>query len=157
MNYLALLEHSFDVEQQVGECPPQSRLAYLSESIFDFTTYDGAMDELFGGKAVEVCAAITDGKTFDYIKDPENYKWFLLMCNMPFFADRLNWGGSIRGAWWDAHPHTEFQSCGLWDGDEQIADPIRFTEEEWKAFIRDIMEFAAESAIVDKHAPDRQE
>lgn len=56
------------------------------------------MSVLFARKAVEVCAAINDRQTFDYINDPNDYLWYLLMCNMPFFAERLECGISIRGA-----------------------------------------------------------
>lgn len=146
MDYLKLLEHSFEMERaETGcGCPPETRLAYLSEIIFDFTTYDSEKDDFFGRKAVEVCAAINDGKTFDFIKDADNYIWFLVMCNMPFFAERLEWGTSIRGAWWGARPgrQIEFDSCGLWIGDEQLIDTLKFSTDEWKRFIAAVIEFA---------------
>ena len=143
-DYLALLEHSFEVDRQRRDCAPESRLAYLSNHIFDFTTYDSGMDELFGAKAVEVCAAINDRKTFDYIEDPENHRWYLLMCNMPFFADRLEWGTSIRGAWWSGQPgeQIELDSCGLWIGEEQCTE-LKFSDDEWKSFIAAVVKFAS--------------
>lgn len=73
MDYKELLEHSFTVEKENGECAPESRLAFLSASIFDFTTCDGSMDELFARKAVEVCAAITNRTTFEYINVRTDY------------------------------------------------------------------------------------
>jgi hypothetical protein len=145
VSFHALLEHSFETVKGYLECPPETRLAYLSEHIFNFTTYDGEKDEFFGRKAVEVCAAINDGKTFDFIKDADNYTWFLVMCNMPFFAERLEWGTSIRGAWWAGRPGKpiEFYSCGLWIGDEQLIDTLQFSTDEWKRFIAAVIEFAA--------------
>jgi hypothetical protein len=140
MNYLELLKHSYEVEKSHGGCPPKSPLEYLGQSIFDFTTYDGEMSVLFARKAVEVCDAINNSKTFDYIKDAENYRWYLLMCNTSFFADKLEWGTSIRGAWWNQE--ITFQSCGLWKGDEQLADDMNFTQEEWKRFTMAISDFA---------------
>lgn len=142
MSYLELLRHSFE-QAQGNECPPATPAAFLSESIFDFTTYDGDMDDLFGRKAVEVCRAISERKTFDYIADQANYQWYLLMCNMPFFSKRLNWGGSIRGAWWDvSKPNLqELQSCGLWQGDEQVLS-LKFDTESWGQFIQAVCEFA---------------
>lgn len=144
MDYLELLENSFAIEKETFECPTNSRFKYLAESIFDFTTYDDSMSDLFGRKAVEVCAVINDGKTFDYIEDAENYKWFLLMCNMPFFANKLEWGTSIRGAWWGASPgeQIEFQSCGLWVGDEQCAEPMEFSVSEWRKFVAAVVAFS---------------
>lgn len=52
-DYKGLLEHSFQMEQLgLGGCPPESRLEFLSESIFNFTTYDDEMAQLFGRKAL---------------------------------------------------------------------------------------------------------
>lgn len=123
-----------------------SRLEYLSESIFNFTTYDSQIGELFAAKAVEVCAAINDETTFDYIKDSESYKWYLIMCNMPFFKDKLEWGISVRGAWWDAQigRQIEIDSCGLWEGDKQLTETLKFERGEWELFIAAVIEFASE-------------
>lgn len=146
-DYLKLLEHSFTLEAQTGECPPRSRLSYLAQHIFDFTTYESEADELFARKAVEVCAAITDGKTFDYIVNPQGRIWYLLMVNMPFFMPRLNWGGSIRGAWWD-HKQPALNSCGLWVDQEQQTEWV-FSLEEWETFMRAVIAFAEPEMLVD--------
>jgi hypothetical protein len=140
-DYLKMLEHSFQCESE-SECPPETRAAFVACHIFDFTTYDGGMDDLFGRKALEVCAAINERRTFDYITDPECYRWYLLMCNMPFFVDKLEWGTSIRGAWWGTQLGQPFvlASCGLWSGDEQ-ALRITFPDSQWSAFISALVEF----------------
>lgn len=145
MDYKELLEHSYKVASEAFECAPESRLEYLSDYILDFTTYDRGMSVLFASKAVEVCAEINNGTTFTYIEGADNYIWFLVMCNMPFFADRLEWGTSIRGAWWTGRPgkQIEFNSCGLWMGDEQLTDTLEFSADEWKHFISAVVEFAA--------------
>lgn len=144
MDYREFLEHSYKKTLDVfgdGELP---RLGYLAEHIFDFTTYDGGMSDLFGMRAVEVCKAITEKATFQYIEDKEQYTWFLIMCNTPFFSDRIDWGTSIRGAWWAAEPGKllELSSCGLWIGDEQITDPLKFSDREWHEFMRALIDFA---------------
>lgn len=138
MDYKALLSHSYKMELD-DECAPRCRLEYLSRSIFEFVTYDQSMDELFARKAVEVCAAITSRTTFEYIQDEKNYEWYLIMCNLPFFSTRIEWGSSIRGAWWVS---TYLSSCGLWMGDDQIIGEIPFTIQEWEEFIRAIIEFS---------------
>lgn len=140
MDYLSLLVHSFNFEHEHGDAIRQSRLMFLSSHIFDFTTCDGVMDELFATKAVEVCDAITRQKTFEYIECDENYKWFLLMCNMPFFAENISWGTSIRGAWWKPQPH-KLTSCGLWNGFEQV-EKLKFNAEQWIEFIESVIEFS---------------
>lgn len=143
--YLAMLQHSYESAMAHNECPPHSRLAFLSEAVFDFTTYDGAMDEFLAQKAVEVCEAITERKTFEYIeRSEEHYRWYIAMVNMPFFADRLSWGTSIRGAWWDTpvhQTHHELHSCHLWQADQQILR-LQFNRDEWEEFIREVIAFA---------------
>jgi len=136
MNYLKLLQDGFS-----AQLPAMTKLEFLSSEIFDFATYDSNMDELFASKAIEVCEAITEGSTFEYIENRENHKWYLIMCNIPFFSSRIEWGISIRGAWWT---NSKYYSCGLYDGDEQITDEIEFTCEEWEKFIQAIIEFSKE-------------
>jgi hypothetical protein len=136
-----LLEQSYEIALG-DECPPRSRHDFLGEHIFDFTTYDGDMSELFARKALEVCVAITDGQTFDYITDADNYRWFLLMVNMPFFVGRLEWGTSIRGAWW-VHEDQNLESCGLWCDGEQVLS-LKFSRTEWVAFVAALAQFASD-------------
>ena len=139
MDYLKLLETSYKCWQ---ECDREiSRLEYLSNHIFDFTTYDGEIDELFATKAVEVCRAINDIETFEYQEDVENYRWFLIMVNMPFFCNKLEWGTSIRGAWW-IHEDITIDSCGLFDDNcDQILD-LKLDRDEWVKFIDAVIIFS---------------
>lgn len=139
MDYRRLLEQGYATIARTNPC---SRLEYLSDYVFDLTTYDGEMSELFARKALEVCAAVSDATTFDYITDPEQYRWFLLMVNMPFFASRLDWGTSIRGAWW-GNEDTEFSSCGLWNNTEQMADTMTMNSHQWREFIAAVRAFAS--------------
>ena len=127
-----------------------SRLAYLSEYIFKFTTYETTYSELFATKALEVCTAINDRKTFEYINNPEGHLWFLLMCNMPFFRSKLNWGTSIRSAFWSASPNEniELRSCGLWLDGKQLHETMEFTCEQWHEFIAAVLAFACEETTV---------
>lgn len=142
--YLKLLEHSYAMHQNVLECPPTSRLEFLSQSIFNFTTYDSEKDVFFAQKAVAVCEAINNRMTFDFIADEDNYTWFLVMVNMPFFSNRISWGTSIRGAFWDAGLNKELfeleVSLGVFENDG-IPEPT-FTLDTWKAFISAVIEFA---------------
>jgi hypothetical protein len=127
-----------------------SRLEYLGEYIFDFTTYESEYSEMFAKKAIDVCAAINARTTFEYIKEPESRRWYLLMVNMPFFYPRLNWGGSIRGAWWDTRPNKqviEFSTSGLFLGGEQI-DELTFTVDQWREFIAAVVAFGLEEPNV---------
>jgi hypothetical protein len=145
-DYARMLQEGHAETNSFNGGEPASRLAYLSSHIFEFTTYDGKLAEEFARKALEVCRAISERKTFEYIADPANYRWFLLMCNMPFFSLRLNWGTSIRGAWWDTStPNaTELDSCGLWLEGGQLTRPLKFSTEQWHEFIAALLEFGVE-------------
>ncbi len=143
MDYLKLLEHSFEMDRWRDQ--EMSRLEYLSINIFDFTTYDSAMDELFAKKALEVCIAITDRQTFEYQKDEEGYKWYLIMVNMPFFSGKLEWGTSIRGAWWN-FDGFEISSCGLYEKRDQILEPLKLDEGQWNDFVKSMAAFVAAGA-----------
>lgn len=142
MDYLELLKRSHRIEiAWTGE--DMSRLVYLNH-IFDFTTDDDNLDELFVKKALEVCEAISNRTTFDYIhKSDDHYLWFIAMCNMPFFVNKLNCGTSIRGAWWD-HGDTDFhiKSTGLHDENEEQILELKLNRDEWKEFIAAMFEFA---------------
>lgn len=141
MDYLKLLNRGYENVKSWREAGI-SKLEYLSTDIFNFTTYDGEMDELFAKKALEVCTAITRKQTFEYQKDPENYKWYLIMCNMPFFSGKLEWGTSIRGAWWNLYNGIfKLESCGLFDEfDEQLMS-LTFDEKQWNEFIKAMNDF----------------
>lgn len=143
-DYLRMLEDGHTAMDDFQNQGDTSRLSYLADYIFDFTTYEDEMGELFARKAVEVCAAISERRTFAYLgASDENRMWYLIMCNMPFFANRLEWGTSIRGAWWD-EPVT-LDTCGLfWQG-EQVTAPMKFAHGEWCEFIDAVREFAAGS------------
>lgn len=148
MNYLELLEHSFEEYirdgQTTGNYSP-SKLEFIGEHIFDFTTYENVVISLFAKKALEVCEAITKKKTFDYIATEEGNLWYLIMVNMPFFDGKLEWGTSIRGAWWDLYSSKYFtlKSCGLYEGYEQVLE-LKFNENQWREFIEAMIKFTTE-------------
>jgi hypothetical protein len=153
-DYARMLTEGYEA---IASTDPIGRLEYLADYLFDFTTYESEYSELFAKKALEVCAAISDSKTFEYIKEPENRLWYLLMVNMPFFADKLEWGTSIRGAWWGEPPHKkiEFSSCGLWLDGEQLHETMEFSREQWREFITAVVAFGVEKPNVGANLPDR--
>lgn len=143
MNYLELLENSHEQCKEFQMDDRMGRLEFLAENIFDFTTYENVVSSFLTNKCLEVCRAISNRKTFEYIKSEEGNLWYLVMVNMPFFENRLEWGTSIRGAWWDLHGNRKFaiESCGLYVGYEQLLK-IEFDEKQWSQFINAMIEFA---------------
>lgn len=132
INYKDELVRDYELMKEIQPDGEMGRTEYLSDYIFDFTTYESYMASLFAKKAIEVCKAITDRETFEYIKTDENRQWYLIMVNMPFFVKKLDWGGSIRGAWWDfREPIVMSQMVGI---------PL----DQWDNFIRAMIEFQLE-------------
>lgn len=119
-----------------------SRLEWLSEYIFDFDTYESEYAEIFATNAIDVCEAINNETTFEYIKDSNNRMWFLIMCNMPFFKKRITWGTSIRGAFWYSGSSLTLNTCGLYYDGEQITCDITFDYRSWEKFIDSLIEFS---------------
>jgi len=138
MNYKKMLQDGFANTNSYFDIP-RTRLEYLADEIFNFTTYDTGRSELFATKAVEVCKAITRKTTYEFIKDESDYQWYLIMCNMPFFVERITWGTSIRGAWWE---DSDFRSSGLWNGKDQVVGKLKFDANQWAEFIEAIIEFS---------------
>jgi len=97
-NFIEILEKEYQEQKEYNECLG-SRLDFIGETIFNFTMYDGDASERFALKMIEVIESLINRTTFEYQK--ENYDNYLTMVNMPFLVDKLEWGGSIRGAWLD--------------------------------------------------------
>jgi hypothetical protein len=100
--YSDLLDEDYAQEIQCACISPKSKMQYLGYRIFDFTTYDGELDTYLAEKMIAVLRAIINRSTFAYIESSRNnYINYIMMCNTPFLHDKLEWGTSIRGAWFD--------------------------------------------------------
>lgn len=120
----------------------QTKVEFLSFNVFGFITDDIDLDELFASKMLEVIKAILDQKTFEYQGiSKENYHNFILMCNMPFLKDKLEWGTSIRGPWFDKFGHySEKKEDRIY----QITDDFSIPKSEINNFISDLIKWANE-------------
>lgn len=142
MDYKQELERLFQLEMETSICPPISRLSFIGNYIFDFTTYDDEMDELLASKMLEVIDCILNNKTFDYHRhgeDKENYTNYIIMVNMPFLKDKIEWGTSIRGAWFDEYghysePQPPYYNMGYID--------FKVPKSEIKQFMKDLLEWS---------------
>lgn len=144
MNYLKLLEHSYSVAKERSGDGDVDRLEFLAEGIFEFYTYENIVQANMAKAALGVCQAISSRQTFAFITDEDRNFWYLIMVHMPFFAPRISWGSSIRGAWWDIHASKtlSIESTALFEGDEQLLN-ISFNEKQWHEFIEAMISFAA--------------
>ena len=144
MDYLKLLENSYKQNKKFRGDEELDPLEFLAEDIFKFTTYESVVSSLMAKKCLEVCKAISEKMTFKYIESEEGQKWYLIMVNMPFFNEKLEWGTSIRGAWWKLCGDQKFkvESYGLYVEREQLLE-ILFNQDEWPKFIDAMVEFAS--------------
>lgn len=94
------LNENYNFWQEM-ECPPENKLEYIGEVIFDFTTYENIVLEKLTKEMFAVIEAILNKRNFAYIENEENEEQYLRMVNYPFLYDKLEWGTSIRGAWFD--------------------------------------------------------
>lgn len=103
-DYKKMLKTTMESSSQLTGFPKYSKLSYIGSIIFDFTTYDQDMDELFAKNMLDVIECILEGTTCDYIeRSNANYINYLTMVNMPFLKPMITWGTSIRTAWFEKH------------------------------------------------------
>ena len=103
---------------------------WAASEIFCLTMYDPWLDELFVKRIIEVCKAILEGKTFEYIEDKDsNYVTYALVTNLLSKYDWIDWGSSIRGAWFSAGRDARSILVAF------EMDDVPFTEENIKALI----------------------
>jgi hypothetical protein len=74
---------------------------WAANYIFDLTTYDAALDEKFVKDILEVCQVIIDNYNYEYIEKEENYIKYILVCQLLNNFNWIDWGISIRGAWFN--------------------------------------------------------
>lgn len=78
-----------------------SKYEWAANHIFDLTTYDGDLDEKFVKDILEVCEVIADRYNYEYIGNKDNYIKYILVCQLLDNFKWIDWGTSIRGAWFD--------------------------------------------------------
>ena len=112
---------------------PENRLIWVADNIFEFVTYDSGASEVFGNLMLRVLKPILNQTTFDFQKESEdNYYTFLLMVNMPFLKDKLEWGTSIRGAWFDTSGDSILElDCG------RVMVPMK----DFKEFVKELLDW----------------
>lgn len=148
-DFLKLLEFSFNFAGDVTGNKPMSKLSWVGDVIFDFTCYDDVASETFAYWAIVVAKAISERKTFECMEKNGDI-FYLTMVNMPFFIGRLEWGTSIRGAWWDIdrpYPNMalSLDTDGIYSEDGKQLCPLKFNDNnEWLDFMDALYEFTNE-------------
>ena len=144
MNYLELLDRSYKSVCEYTE--GLSKMDFLISHLFEIATYDSGQSEIIGKKLFETIDAINNRTTFDYIKDPENYTWYLMFCNFSFFKGKIEWGTSVRGAWWTQSHYKDrfikFSTCALIEEDGEQKTDWEFAIDEWIDFMKACVEYS---------------
>jgi len=79
-----------------------TKAMWLVEEYFYLTTYDDDISQEWGDAIIEILGVINDDNNFDYIdSSEENYKKYLMVANLLEREQLIDWGTSIRGAWFD--------------------------------------------------------
>lgn len=131
MKFLKLIEDDYKI-QKLEECDQKhelSKVEYIAEQFFGYCTYEIEVSEFMTIKSLEICRAITDRKTMQYIKNIENNTWYLVLLHMPFFYKKIEWGTSIRATWWNIE-------------DVLVNYSFIVKKDEWVEFINDLIEFS---------------
>jgi len=103
-NYKLTLQ-SLYIQSKQTDREVDSKTEFVGEDIFDFVTYDANVTEMLANKMLEVINVILNKSNSQYQENPQNYLTYLMMVNMPFLKDKLDWGTSIRGAFFDEYGH----------------------------------------------------
>lgn len=86
-----------------------TKYEWAASHIFNLATYDGDLDEKFVKLILEVCEVILENRNWDYIEDEINYFAFIAVCQRLNSLGWIDWGTSIRGAWFYDQVYYEFE------------------------------------------------
>lgn len=139
-DFVGMFEESLvEMKSRVSEPEYYTAINLIGEGVFDFTTYESEVLKKLTLDALQVCWVISTKTNFDFIANDSGNLKYLTMVNMPFFANRLEWGTSIRGAWWD-HGWQELETNELIFQEKQL-QKLRFQPLAWEKFLHAASEF----------------
>lgn len=102
------MKYYADISKHKGYTSNDIKLMFLAEILFGIETDDSALSVMLGKDILEVINIIKKGLTFDYIKSEDNYKRYIIIANILNKLDWIEWGTSIRGAWFDEYGEYNF-------------------------------------------------
>lgn len=122
--FLKFKEYDEDIDEYFSI--QEQKLIFLINDIVGLTTYDDSISLELGKDLLDVINIINQRQTFEYIKDESNYKKYII--NVNYIKTWLDWGCSIRGAWFSyynskIHFSESFDNIGL-DGDSIDIDEL---------------------------------
>lgn len=104
--HITLLENKYEewkLHSLMGgydECD-LNKYEFVGDEIFNFVTYDNFYTIKLTMHMLEVLDVLIKKYNYSYLKEEDQYSNYLLMINMPFLINKIEWGTSIKGAWLD--------------------------------------------------------
>lgn len=116
---------------------PASKYVWVASRVFDLCTYDKDLDESFVKNIIEVCKVILEERNFEYIIDSTNYTKYILVCQLLRNFNWIEWGSSIRGAWFERDDISKdiLGEVEWWDDEHHIIDKVPFSIDNIKTLI----------------------
>lgn len=137
MDYKKMLDNEMNVVSEDDETVKGRKLLFLSDYIFGFTTYDVRVSELLAEKMIEVIDCILNRKTFEYQEAESNYINFITMVNTRFLEDKLDWGTSIRGAFFNKYGEN-----GDTVAEYKLTSDLYIPKSEVELFFKELIEWS---------------
>lgn len=108
----------------------ENKYDWCAKYVFMLLTYDEELAEIFIKKIFEVCKAILEKRNFSFFKDnDEKYREYIIVCQLLCRLNWINWGTSIRGAWFE---ENRKEQSPIIEGD---IGTVYFSEENLKILI----------------------
>jgi len=134
ISYKPLIESSYKESQYHDEGVTKAEFILSLFNIHPYESGDNA--DFLAEKVLGVITAITKRKTFEYHEnDP---CWYLAVCHITEIANKITWGTSIRGAFWESE--IKLDTCSLFYNGNQILNFL-FTDDEFGQFTLDLHDF----------------
>lgn len=115
---------------------------WAARDVFDLFTCDGGLDKTFVKTILDVCRVILEQNNYEYISNEESYIKYILVCQLLRRFGWINWGTSIRGAWFENMRYMNTRPKDIiealtWcesDGEHRIAH-VEFTPDNLRALL----------------------
>lgn len=100
-----IFENDFAEYMEIFE--DQDIYEWAADHVFNLTTYDGALDKLFVRTILDICKVIINKQTYEFIRDENMYVVYIVVCQLLNKKGWIEWGTSIRGAWFKDSIHSK--------------------------------------------------
>ena len=89
----------YEEAQTFSECI-ESKHEWIATNVFGLATYDAGLDKIFVDVIFNICKVILEQDTYEFIESSDdNYIVYILVCQLLDRMKWIEWGTSIRGAW----------------------------------------------------------